>query len=130
MESCQLVLASNGIEDGLGDQGLRVPVSQSIHYSAGFLVRVHRAVVGIILILKRCICIQCGFCNTSARLVSARSLARFIVEERHTLLLSLILLLVGGQKHIIRQGSTCDGTLCSHGVAFASQRTGTRLAVG
>lgn len=63
MKPRKLVLALDGGENGLWDQGLRVPVSQGTHDGARLFIRVYRAVIGVVVILKRCICIQRSFCN-------------------------------------------------------------------
>lgn len=47
-----------------------------------------------------------------------------------TLLTGLILLLVGGQEHVVWQRASSDSTLGSHAVRFACQRPGAGLAVG
>jgi hypothetical protein len=63
VEPRQLILPLDGVEDGLGYQGLGIPVGQGIHDGARLFIGIYWAIVGVVVVFEGCVCIQRGLCN-------------------------------------------------------------------
>lgn len=63
MKSRELILSFDWSENRLWNKRLGMPVGQGAHYGSGFLVRVNRTVVRVILVLNGGVRIKSSLCK-------------------------------------------------------------------